>query len=78
VAVFLRQRDEIAFGIDDHLLHPLRRLLEQAPEQMRLARAGIALHQETGRQQLFDVELGRLPARQASHVNSDLHLGFTP
>jgi hypothetical protein len=56
---FSRQRDEIAFGIDDHLLHPLRRLLEQAPEQMRLARAGIALHQEPRRQQLLDVELGR-------------------
>jgi chromatin segregation and condensation protein Rec8/ScpA/Scc1 (kleisin family) len=27
-------------------------LLEQAAQQMRLARAGIALHQEAGRQQL--------------------------
>ncbi len=78
MSVFLRQRDEIPFGIDDHLLHPFRRLLEQPSQQMRLAGSGIALHQKPGRQQLFDVELGWLSARQASHVNSDLHLGFTP
>ncbi|MNL89447.1 hypothetical protein D3C87_2197610 [compost metagenome] len=28
MAVFVRQCDEIAFGIDDHLLHPLRGLFQ--------------------------------------------------
>jgi hypothetical protein len=74
VAVGVRQRDEIAFGIDDHLLHPFRRLLQQAPEKMRLARPGIALHQQPGRQQFLDIELRRLPAGQISHVDPDLHL----
>jgi hypothetical protein len=76
--VFVRQRDEIPFGIDDHLLHPLSRLLEQTPEQMRLAGPGIALHQKPCRQQFLDVEHGRLPAGQVTHVDPDLHLEPTP
>ncbi len=34
MAEMLRQRDEIAFGIDDGLLHPGRALLQQPPQQM--------------------------------------------
>ena len=72
VTELVGQRDEIAFGIDDDLLHPLRRLLQQPPQEMRFSGAGIALHQETRRQQLLDIELGAGPAGRRSHVDADL------
>lgn len=65
------ERDEITLGIDDDLLHPLRRLLEQTAQKMRLARSGIALHQQTGRQQLLDIERRRAAGRQ-SHIDANL------
>ena len=40
------ERDEIAFGIDHDLLDQASALFEQAAQQMRLAGAGIALHQQ--------------------------------
>ena len=42
--------DEIAFGVDHRLLHPGRALLQQAAQEVGLARAGIALHEQAGRQ----------------------------
>ena len=39
MAVAVAQRDEVAFGIDDGLLHPGRALLQQPPQQMRFAGA---------------------------------------
>jgi hypothetical protein len=47
-------------------------LLQKPPQQMRFSGAGIALHQETGRQQLLDIELGAGPAGRRSHVDADL------
>ena len=63
MAEFIGQRNKITLGIDDDLLHPWRRLLEQPAQQMRLAGTGIALHQQTRRKQFFNIELGLLPAR---------------
>ena len=77
--VFFRQRDEIAFRIDDDLLHQRRALLQQAAQQMRLARAGIALHQQARRQQFLEVETdrgaarGRAAAGGRSHIDGDGH-----
>lgn len=53
------ERDEVAFRIDDDLLDPLRGLFKQASQQMRLAGAGIALDEKTGRQKLLDIERRR-------------------
>jgi hypothetical protein len=60
------QCHEVAFGVDDGLLHPGRALLQQPPQQVRLAGSRIALHQEARRQQFLEVECrgrarGRLP-----------------
>ena len=75
VAVSLCQGDEIAFGIDDDLLDRAGALFEQSPQQMRLARAGIALDQETGGQQLLEIEPGGLFARAHAqpHLDPDRH-----
>ncbi len=56
MAVAVGERDEIALGIDHHLLDLAGALLEQAAEQVRLAAARIALHQQAGRQQLLKVD----------------------
>ena len=73
VAELVGERDEVALGIDDALLHPGGGLLEQTPEQMRLAGAGIALHQQARRKQFLDIERGRRAALRRSHVDADLH-----
>ncbi|MND57091.1 hypothetical protein D3C80_482130 [compost metagenome] len=73
MAVFIRQGDEIAFRIDDDLLYPGRRLLQQAAQKMRLSRTGIALNKQTRRQKLLDIELGRRTAGHSSHIDADLH-----
>ncbi len=73
MAELVGEGDEITFGIDDALLHPGGGLLEQAPQQVRLAGAGIALHQQTGGQQLLEVEVGRAVAGGFPHVDGDLH-----
>ena len=46
----------IAFGVDDDLLDIFRRLLDQAAQQVRFARTGIALHQQPRCQQLLEVQ----------------------
>ena len=48
--------DEIAFGIDDDLLHLARALLEQAAQQVRLAAARIALDEQAGGEQFFKID----------------------
>src|SRR6185437_3995720 len=45
------ERDEIAFGIDDRLLDPRDALFQQPTKQMRFAGTGIALDQQSRRQQ---------------------------
>lgn len=55
VAVALGERDEIALGVDDRLLHEAGALLQQAAQQVRLARTGIALDEQARRQKLGEV-----------------------
>lgn len=74
MAELLGQRDEVAFGVDDGLLHPGRALFEQPPQQMRLAGARIALHQEPGRQQFLEVHGGRGACRGLPHLDRNCHV----
>ena len=63
-------------GIDDGLLDEVGALLEQAAQEMRLARAGIALDEQTRRQKLLQIEQSRLSSGGGgcrSHVDADLH-----
>ncbi|KRR29101.1 hypothetical protein CQ13_18350 [Bradyrhizobium retamae] len=53
VTVLLRQRSEVAFGINDRLLYPRCALFKQPPQQMGLAGSGIAL--QTCRQKFLKV-----------------------
>ena len=46
---------------------------EQAAQQMRLAGAGIALHQQPRRQQFLEIDHGRCPVGQRSDVDLDRH-----
>ena len=78
MAELVRKRDEIPFGIDHHLLHPLRRLLQQPAQQMRLAGAGIALNQKAGRQQLLYVQPGGAATGSHAHIDADLHFVSFP
>ena len=57
MAVLVAQRDEVAFGIDHHLLDLAGALFEQAAQQVRLSAARIALHQQACRQKLFKIHL---------------------
>ena len=66
--------NEIAFGVDDALLHPWRGLFEQPAQQMGFARTGIALHQEAGRQQFLKVQVRRGASGRQSNVNRNGHL----
>ena len=50
MAVSVGQGDEIALGVDHYLLDLPRAPFQQAAEQVRLAAARIALHQQAGRQ----------------------------
>ena len=59
VPIAVRKRGEIALGVDDDLLHMGRALLQQAAQEMRLAGPGITLDEQTGRQQLLDIDRGR-------------------
>ena len=46
VAETVCERHEVAFGIDNGLLHPGGTLFQQPSQQMRFAGAGITLHQQ--------------------------------
>ena len=56
MTVLLRQRGEVAFGINDRLLNPRHALFKQPPQQMGLAGPGIALHKQACRQKLLKVQ----------------------
>ncbi len=73
MAESVRQRHEVAFGIDDALLHPGCALFQQTAQQMRLAGAGIALHQQARRQQFLKIQLGGGTASRSAHIDVDLH-----
>ena len=74
MAEALGQGDEIAFGIDDGLLHPGRALFQQPAQQVRLAGAGIALDEEAGRQQFLEVQGGRRSRRRLPHLDRNGHV----
>src|SRR5918995_3708757 len=76
MAELVGQRDEIALGVDDGLLDEVGALFEKAAQEMRLAGAGIALDEQTRRQELFEIEQGRLSSGGGgclSHVDASLH-----
>jgi hypothetical protein len=59
MAESVRQRDEVAFRVDDGLLHPWGALFEQPAQQMRFSGTRIALYQQTRRQQFLKVQSRR-------------------
>ena len=73
MAVAVGERDEIAFGIDHDLLDLARALFEQAAQQVRLSAARIALHQQAGRQQLFQVDRDGVALPVDAHVHAHRH-----
>ncbi len=73
MAIAVGQGDEIALGIDHHLLDLARAFLEQAAEQVRLAAARIALHQQAGRQQLLQVDRDGVALPVDAHVHAHRH-----
>jgi len=64
---------EVALGVKDRLLDPRSALFDQAAQQVRLAGAGISLHQQAGRQQLFQIERCRRAVLRRPHVDADFH-----
>ena len=74
VAETLGQRHEVAFGVDDRLLHPGCALFQQPPKQMGFARARISLHQQAGRQQFLQIESRRGACRRMSHLDRNGHV----
>src|SRR3546814_4123271 len=50
------QRDEIALGVDHHLLDEAGALFEKAAQQVRLARPRIALDEQAGGEQFLNVD----------------------
>ena len=77
VAEFVRQAGEIAFGVDHHLLHQTSALFEQAAQEVRFARAGIALDEQARGEEFLHVHGDGLPARLPAdfdlrpHANRD-------
>jgi hypothetical protein len=65
---------EVALGIDDHLLHLARAAFEQAAQQVRLARARIALDEQPRRQQLLQVHRHARAGAVHPHVDLDCHV----
>lgn len=84
MAIHIGQRDEIAFRIDDALLHPLRALFQQAAQKVRFAGTRITLHEQTCGEKLFKIKHGLLATAKRrcrgrtsnsdTHVDTDLHL----
>lgn len=80
VAEPVGEGDEVPFRIDDDLLNLAGALLEDAPDQVRLAGAGVALDEKARREQLLDVHDRRLSARpledDVAQLDLDLHAAF--
>jgi hypothetical protein len=75
MAELVGQRDEVALGVDDGLLDEVGALLQETAQQMRLARAGIALDEQTRRQKLLQIEQSLRSSGRGgchSHVDADL------
>ena len=73
---FVRQAGEIALRVDHHLLDEPGGLFEQAAQQMRLARAGIALHEQPGREQFLDIDANALPGRIRANFDLRCHMPY--
>lgn len=73
MAITVGKRDEIAFRINDDLLHPLSRLLEQPSQQVGFAGPRIPLNKKARGQELLDIELGRSASGHGPHIDTDLH-----
>jgi hypothetical protein len=73
MAVAVGERDEVPFRVDHRLLDERRALLEQPAQEMRLAGAGIALNEESGGEEFFEVEQGRFATLRHPHVDAGLH-----
>jgi hypothetical protein len=74
VAETIGKRHEVAFGIDDGLLHPGGTLFQQPAQQMGFAGARIALHQQAGRQQFLKVQSRRGAGRRVPHLDRNSHV----
>ena len=76
MAIAIGERDEVAFGIDDDLLHPWCALLQQPPQQMRLSRTRIALHEQARREQFLHVDADRILRGVGSDGDAAVHDGL--
>ena len=56
VAETVGQRHEVAFGVDDGLLHPGCTLFQQSAQPVGFAGTRIALDQQASRQQFLEVQ----------------------
>ena len=68
------KRHEVAFRVEDGLLHPGGTLFQQPAQQMGFARARIALYQEARRQQFLEVQCSRGACRRVSHLDRNGHV----
>ncbi|GAA0459919.1 hypothetical protein GCM10009095_29520 [Sphingomonas molluscorum] len=75
VAIGGGQGDEVPLRVDHHLLDVARAAFEQAAQQVRLARARIALNQQAGGEKFFEINRNRLAGRIGSHVDGNGHAG---
>src|SRR5690606_33004467 len=71
--VLVGQGDEITFRVNDALLHPRRRLLQQAAQKVRLAGTGVALDQQSRGKQFLQIDLRGRAARALSKIDADSH-----
>jgi len=67
--------DEIALRIDHDLLDLAGAALEHAAQQVRFARARIALHEQPGREQFFEIDANRFARAVCPHVYLKRHAG---
>ncbi len=68
------ERDEVPLGIDHHLLNEGCALFQQAAQQMRFARAAIALNEQASRQQLLYVDADRRTRGIGADFNECAHV----
>ena len=74
VPELLGQCDEVAFGVDDRLLHPGDALFEKPAEQMGFAGTGIALHQQARGEKFLEVQSCGVTRCGASNLDGNGHI----
>ncbi len=75
MGIGIGERHEIALGIDHDLLHQRGAFLEDAAQQVRLARPRIALDEQARREQFLHVDAHALPRTVGPDVDAGLHAG---